>query len=192
MSKVFDSIFPFIANRTDTQKINRKDPGNILDAIDNPDAISINTLKGLYSDEMHRKDKLEDKAKINLVGITIAISLILGASNFLTVISGKYHCSIFSWIVFILFIVAVLYLLIAGILAFEMLMNGNIIHTIDLRSFAADDAVLRQDYGKCISQNREKNCIRNNYVFTSYECIRNSLVCLFILLVFLVIPYSAI
>jgi len=190
MSKVFDSIFPFIANRNDNQKISRKDPGNILDAIDNPDAISIDILKGLYSDAIHQKDKLEDKAKINVAGITIAISLILGASNFLKVISEKYNCSIFSWIVFILFVVAVLYLLIAGILAIKVLIHENVVFVVDLKSFAADIAVLRQDYGKRISQNRNQNLIRNNSIYTSYECIRNALICLFILLVFSAIPYS--
>lgn len=199
--KVFDLIFPFVACFLDNQTIKQKQSSrNILDDIDNPDAISIDTLKSRYSDAMYQKDKLEDKAKINVVGISIAISLILGASNFLTVVSNKYPCSIFSWvlsytlftwIIFILFVFAVSYLLIAGIVAIEVLIKENKVFTIDLKYFAANTADLRQNYGKRISENDFQNLIRNNIIYTSYECIRNALICLFILLVFLAMPYSA-
>ena len=204
---VFDYIFPLVACYACNKKIrNKMFCCNILDDVKNYKAISLDTLKCLYSDAIHQKDKLEDKAKTNIIGITIAISLILGASNFLNVIYAKnlqsfllwmqpyqnirwvMSHSFFTWGMFLLFVCAVLYLIIAGILAIRVLIDENQVFVIDLKNFAADEADLKQDYGQKISQNCSQNLIRNNIVYTSYEFIRNALICLFILLIFLAIP----
>ncbi len=195
MSKAFDIAFPFIDNYKTNKKLRQnlssKNPQSLLSGIENADAIRIDTLKGLYTDTIHIKDKLEDKAKTNLIGITIAITLIMGASGILTAIYEKYPYPGMSWIAFILFILAVIYLIIAGILAIKVLVDENTINVIDLKSFASDEAILREDYGMCISQNRTQNLIRNNSIYTSYECIRNALICLFALFFLSAIPYAA-
>lgn len=195
MSKAFVIAFPIIANKNDNdklrEKLSLKYPQSILDDIYNSDSISIDTLKGIYDDTMHTKDRLEDKAKINIVGITIAITLIMGASNILTAIYEKYPYPLFSGIVSILFVFAVAYLFIAGILAIKVFVDENRIYVINLSSFATGETALREDYGECISQNQKQNLIRNNNIYTSYECIRNALICLFVVLVLSVIPYAA-
>ncbi len=195
MSKAFALAFPFIdnykANKILRQKLSREPPHSILDGIDNTSEIGIDTLKGQYADTMHTKDKLEDKAKTNLVGITIAVTLIMGASGILAAIYEKYSHPIFSWIAFLLLIVAAIYMILAGVLATKVLIDENTIHVVSLKSFAAGEAALREDYGKCISQNHKQNLIRNNSVYTSYECIRNALICLFAVLVLSAIPYAA-
>ena len=53
------------------------------------------------------------------------------------------------------------------------------------------DANVRVEYDRCITKNRTTNLIRNNTVFTSYECIRNSLVCLFVILLLSAAPITS-
>lgn len=192
MSKVIDAVFPYVAyckaNKT-LRKILLDEPKGVLCFNENADAISTDVLKDQYAETMRIKDKLEDKAKTNVVGLTITITLILGATGMLTTIYEKYSYPTFSWIAFILFTLAVIYMFLAGIIAIKVLIDENKIFVINLSSFAADETVLREDYDKCISQNRTQNIIRNNGVFTSYKCIRNSLICLFLVLVLSSVPY---
>jgi hypothetical protein len=49
---------------------------------------------------------------------------------------------------------------------------------------------LRQEYDKCTESNEYQNIIRNNGVYSSYGCIQNALVCLFIIGVLAIIPYT--
>ena len=81
-------------------------------------------------------------------------------------------------------------MLTAGILIIRLLTNENEIYMVTLSELALGGKILRDQYGKRISQNQNKNVIRNNYLFTSYECIRNSLVCLFVILILTTIPIN--
>lgn len=195
MSKTVDVIFPMYANHRDNKVLRKKlnagednDPESLLCHIENAEAINTDVLKQQYDDTFRMKDKLEDKAKINVIGITIAITLIMGASGVLNTISEKFPIPVLQWLTFVLLAVAVIYLLIAGIIVVKVLIDENIVYTVSLNSFASNVATLRSDYDKCIVQNRTQNLIRNNSVYSSYECIRNALVCLFIILLFSTIP----
>lgn len=79
----------------------------------------------------------------------------------------------------------------AGILVVKILTNENEVYKVELKSVGLGGDVLEKDYAKCILQNQNKNLIRNNNLFTSYECIRNSLVCLFIIVVMAIIPFES-
>lgn len=195
MSIIIDAIFPMYANHRDNNVLRRelsggedKEPASLLRHIENAEAISNDVLKQQYDGTFHVKDKLEDKAKVNVIGITIAITLIMGSSGVLNTIFEKFPISILQWLAFLLLTVAVIYLLIAGIIAVKVLIDENTVYTIGLNSFASNEATLRLDYDKCIAQNRTQNLIRNNSVYSSYECIRNALVCLFFILVLSTIP----
>ncbi len=196
MSKVIDAVLPMCANHRDNKVLRHKlsDDGNVngheslLRYIENADEINTDVLKQQYDDTFHTKDKLEDKAKTNVIGITIAITLIMGASGISNTISEKLQSTVFQWLTFILLAVAVVYLLIAGIIAIKVLASENMVFSVTLSSFASNEAVLRSDYDKCIVQNRTQNLIRNNSVYSSYECIRNALICLFAILLLSTIP----
>lgn len=195
MSKIIDAIFPMYANHRDNKVLRRKlnaqegnEPESLLCHIENAEAINTDVLKQQYDDTFRMKDKLEDKAKINVIGITIAITLIMGASGVLNTISEKFPMPVLQWLAFVLLAVAVSYLLIAGIIVVKVLIDENIFYTVSMNSFASNEATLRSDYDKRIIQNRTQNLIRNNSVYSSYECIRNALVCLFVILVLSTIP----
>lgn len=194
MSKIIDIVFPMYANHKDNKVLRKKisdagdDLDNLLSHIENADAINTDVLKKQYDDTFYMKEKIEDKAKTNVIGVTIAITLIMGASGILNTISEKFPMSFFSWLSFVLLVVAVIYFLMAGIIAVKVLVDENIVYTVALSSFASNETTLRSDYYKCITQNRMQNLIRNNSVYTSYECIRNALVCLFVILLLATIP----
>lgn len=172
-------------------KLADTDNAGVLSYIENSDKITLETLREQYNEAVRTKDKLEDKAKTNVAGITISITLIMGASGLLSNIYAKFNLPLISWISFLLFSVSVIYMLIAGIMAIGVLISENEAYIVKLNSLAEDSQILRDDYDKCIGQNTTKNLIRNNSVYTSYECIRNDLVCLFILLVLVAVPFSA-
>ncbi len=195
MSKIIDAIFPMYANHRYNKVLRRKLKDNQLESllchIENAKTINTDVLKQQYDDTFRVKDKLEDKAKINVIGITIAITLIMGASGVLNTVSQKFPIPVLQWLAFVLLAVTVIYLLIAGIIVVKVLIDENTVSTVSLNSFASDEATLRSDYDKCIVQNSTKNLIRNNSVYSSYECIRNALVCLFIILLLSTIPIES-
>lgn len=194
MNKLISIFLPFYLNKKSNDILREKlaDTNNVgvLCSIENSDKIGAEILKEQYSETLRIKEKLEDKAKTNVAGITISITLIMGASGLLNTIYTKFNSPLISWMSFLLFAVAVVYMLIAGIMAIGVLINENEIYIVQLSNLAEDSLALRDDYDQCIGQNRMKNLIRNNTVYTSYECIRNSLMCLFVLLVFVTIPFS--
>ena len=201
MGKLMDAIFPMIANykmnKILRNKLNPKneagediEPEGVLDYVENPDALSLEILKEHYLNTQRAKDKFEDKAKTNIIGVSISITLIMGTYGVLSVLNDKYPYPVLSWILFALIVISVAYMLIAGILVIHLLIGENEIYVVKLNSFASDETILRDDYDKCIAQNQKKNIIRNNYVFTSYECMRNALVCLFVILILVAIPSS--
>lgn len=131
-----------------------------------------------YEDSIRAKDRFEDKAKTNIVGITISVTLIMGSSSFLTNLSNRF--------IIILFITSVIYMLSAGFLAVKVLFNYNVIYTTN--SFIQN----RQEYKKTLysltKKNVKMNIIRNNALYSSYNCIRNALVCLFAVFVLVLLP----
>jgi len=202
MGKIFDTVFPMMANRKANRILHKKmypkneageyiEPTGVLAYVENSDKLSSEILKEQYEYSFKTKDKLEDKAKTNIIGITISITLIIGASGILSAISDKFQIPFISWLSFLLFIISVAYMLIAGLLVIRVLINENEAYVVRLNSLANGGEILRDDYDKCISQNQMKNTIRNNYVFTSYACIRNSLVCLFVIFLFVAIPFNS-
>lgn len=199
MEKIWDTLFPMIANKKANKILSRQinpqnqlgeeeKPAGILVNIDNSDHICSEVLKEQYENTIKTKEKLEDKAKANIIGITIAISLILGASEIISSVRENTRNVAIPWLVFVLLLVSVIYMVYAGLLAVHMLTDENVVWVVSLDSIASGEEKLRDDYDSCIAQNQRKNIIRNNYVFTSYACIRNSLICLLIILLFITIP----
>ena len=199
MNKFFEMIFPMVANYRINEALRKKlaafdesggqqENHGILSNIENSDKISTQILKEQYDNTLRTKDKLEDKAKANIISITISITLIMGASNVLQVVAEKYSQAFLSWSGFTLFICAVIYMFFGGILAIKVLISENEVYVIGLKNFASDESTLREAYDISIAQNITKNQIRNNYIYTSYECIRNALMCLFFVLVLSALP----
>ncbi len=188
IKSVFNCVFPFFDNYKINKKV-KKDNTNIFSYIENSEKISLKKIEEQYNDSLSDKVKLEDKAKTNIVGITITITLILSVSNILNVIVDKYNSKMITWIAFFLALLSVVYMVGAGILAIKVLVNENIAYKINIKNLS-NDKELREDFECCISKNRNQNIVRNNNIYTSYECIRNSIICLLIIFIMLSLPIS--
>ncbi len=175
MSKIFDALFPIVANYRMNKIIREKicpknekgediEPTGILAKVKNADMLSLEVIKEQYNETFRVKESLEDKAKTNVIGVTISITLIMGASGVLSVLNKKYPSPVLSWALFFLIVISVAYMATAGILVIRLLTNENEMYVVDLSSLASDEAKQRNDYDKRISQNRNKNIIRNNYI----------------------------
>jgi hypothetical protein len=193
MNKFIEAIFPMYANHIYNKKVRIK--------IDNfseeeEDVISNDSIKGddikfykeHYSETFVVKDKLEDKAKTNIIGLTIAITLILGSSDIISAIYDKYSSTFMEWVVFGILSATVIYMISAGILAIQVLITNNKMYFVNIERQLAGEQTLISNYRSCTNLNQLQNTIRNNSIFTSYECIRNALFCLFLIFIFIIIP----
>lgn len=190
MNRIVASVFPPVeAIITNRRLKKRLTPGDRLstpyDEVSNPEELDIGTLQDLYQLEMKRKDRLEDKAKTNVIGITIAVSMIMGANSLLGNLLLKQQFVLLRAVGCGIFILAVLFMIVAGIFAAHVIIGENEFYFIQI---GLKENEQKNDYNYKIGLNRIKNTIRNNEVFTSYSCIRNALICLFIVLVVILVP----
>ena len=188
-------VFPALGNKAINNTLRKKIENNReideeklqtpLSTAENPDAITVEKLKKQYDDALKTKDKFEDKAKTTIVCVTISVSLIMGASGMLNSVSSRFDSPLVQWVSYALFVYAVVSMITAAVLAIKVLVDENKIFVVSADCPIEDE---RDTYDKCIGQNVTQNYIRNNHIFTAYECIRNSLVSLFIIMAIAVIP----
>jgi hypothetical protein len=142
-----------------------------------------------YNRSIAIKEKFEDKAKSNMMAVTISITLIMGASG---VVSGavKNISNIYlSLIAVSLFIFSVIFMIVAGVMAFQLLMDKNKVYFMiaDVDDLEKDITLAKECF-EITRLNDETNQIRNNLVFTSFACIRNALICLFLVMILILSP----
>lgn len=192
MNRLVETIFPMYANHVDNIKVRNKIDDFTKKQQQSNNAlvktVAVDVYKEQYLDTFKIKDKLEEKAKTNVVGVTIATTLVLGTSGIINTIYDKFPAALVGWVAFGLLLTAVIYMIVAGLLAIKVLATDNRMFFVSPQALTAGDQALAVEYNDCTYLNRCQNIIRNNSVFTSYECIRNSLVCLFLLLILIGIP----
>lgn len=149
--------------------------------------VKLDDLKDLFNKDLHLKETLEDKAKTNVIGVTISVSLIIGANTLFQNIFVTYGNSVFFWISFVIFVAAVIYMLEAGINSIHVLTAENVIY---YPKIGLNEDKQKCDYNLQIGLNRAQNTVRNNFVYTSYVCMRNSLLCLFLVMVSTILPMN--
>lgn len=189
MMKMIEWIMPSLSNYW----INKSVRTRILDVATSDIPRTENQLEHLSKEELEKlfdvditvKDKLEDKAKTNVIGVTISVTLIMGSQVLLQNITEKYGVGLLYGVALALFVCAVVYMLAAGIHAIHVLVAENETYTPSLE---LEGDLYKKDLNKQIGLNRAKNTLRNNYVFTSYECIRNALICLFSVMIIAIVP----
>lgn len=144
--------------------------------------VSIDAIKEKYEETTFAKSQLDDKAKTTTAALTITITLVLNLYGLVKGAMEKGDAIYFEIIVFVLAVISVLYIATAWFLAMSVLFKHNTIYrtSLDDRSMAA--------YYRCIVENGKINLIRNNCLYASYLCIRNSVVCLILVFVLATCP----
>lgn len=151
------------------------------------DNLGLGNLKELYRHEIERKTNFENKAKTNVIAVTIAVTLVLGAYTMIQNIASKYKCFGVNILAVVLFSLAVIYMLCAGIASINVIVEKTIVQKIDYGLKNLNQK--KEDYYFSIAVNRAYNLIRNNSISDCYRCIRNSLVILVIIMIVAIWPY---
>lgn len=131
------------------------------------DQYNFKTIKELYKLTIEGKSKLEDKAKTLVVSVTIAVPFSINGINVVNKIEDESIRNLCS----LIFILAVSFMIIAGILSIKVFTEQIKLYTVN-----ETKRELYFEYKRAIILNRLSNVIKNNYIFTSYECLRNSLI----------------
>lgn len=196
MLSIFNKIFPFVEN----ESYNKKVTNNIGRLLKNEEKLvhmegysqlNMDTLKDFYNDSFDIKNKPEDKAKLNIAGLTISISLILGLSTLIGKINERIDALWIRFTVVAVSTIALLYMILAGILSIAVLIKHNEVYKMQPHDFTGDEEIQKKAYALNTELNVNKNIIRNNYIYTSYECIRNSFICLVIIFIVSMLPINA-
>ena len=190
MNQIFPTFHIYKANKQLKARIESNESQSNLPYMDNIDKITIDSFRQKYAETFEVKNKFEDKAKTNVIGITIAITVIMGSSNLTGLLTNKYTSPFLHWFSFIILLVAIIYLLASGIAAIRVLFSENTVSTVDLSDLSTDDRRTKEKYDDCTNRNIDRNIIRNNIVYSSYICIRNALICLIALFILVSIPIT--
>lgn len=191
IGEVFPSISMCKANKQLKGKINCAESQSNRAFMDNFDEIPMENFRQKYAETFEVKNKFEDKAKTNLIGITIAITVIMGSSGLTGSLISKYSCVALHWVTFIILLAAIIYLLVSGIDAIKVLLDENVMSTVDLPNLTKDDVDTKEKYDDCTNRNIMQNIIRNNILYSSYICIRNALICMMVIFIFVSIPLTS-
>lgn len=188
-------LFPFVSNYVNNKKIREtlnsigdqlpyESENSFLCCFKSPEKVDTNVLRDMIADNRHRMERLEDKAKVQIVGITIAISIVFGVTGQLKEITYL------KWTAFILLVLSVVLMTCSGLYAFWLLINDNIFYYPPSNISEMGDDEKRKIYNALILKNQLQNVIRNNEISTSYELMRNAIIMLIIVFVIWNIPIA--
>ena len=94
---------------------------------------------------------------------------------------------IINILIFALALLAIIYMLVAGIMSIQVLIKENVLYPISLPERAQKD---KSSFYKKTQLNIKQNLIRNNIIYASYQSIRNSAICLVIIFILAILPYQ--
>ena len=135
-----------------------------------------NILMRHLEQELTRRKAVEEKAKANVLGITLAFSAIFAGSALSSSISGFSGFDV-DWLVCVLVVsllTGALFLLIGGGLALSALRVAKI-YTLTLEDEVGNTTVETKGakYIWCVELNQMTTLLKTNQIDASYSCIRN-------------------
>ncbi len=175
---VFYVLFPFSEAYFANKKINKLIAN--LENMEFEKYRKFSELQTEYENTYKRKDKFEDKAKINVISVTLTITLIMGSLTIIKEFMNSQNFFGINFIAITLFVFSVFYMIVAGINAFSLLMDRNTVYISKL-----DESNL-VEIEQAVLGNNYYNLIRNNLINSSYKCIRNALIYMFIVMLILI------
>ncbi len=180
-------IIPVVKVIKANKILKEKNTAQDFEIPENIEEIDIKYLEEDYKSELEAKNRFEDKAKTIIAALTIAITLILNLSKIIEAIASKYDLLIIEWMIFILAILAIVYMLVAGIMSIQVLIKENLLYSITLTERTEQNK--EKIYIKT-RQNINQNLIRNNIIYTAYCSIRNSVICLIVIFILTILPFE--
>lgn len=147
------------------------------------DGLTEDDLRRYINFESERRKSIEDKAKSNLVAITVGFTVLVASLNFVgkdelkAPLSGRW--AILS---FLLLVLGVVYLMYGGLKALDALQIARIFSPSPSDESGVCPAVRKTNLLWCLKQNERVSLLRANAVSVSYRSIRNGVISLALLI----------
>lgn len=151
--------------------------------------VPLEIIKSSYEASLKRKTTIEDKAKVNVIGVTIFISLISALSSFILKIYSYTNNQLLKFGIFIFSSITIFYMLYGGIMSLEVLMNKNKIFILSEEESNSNEPYQKKACARNIELNGYSNTIRSNYIYSSYHCIKYALILLMVIFLVYIFPY---
>lgn len=160
-----------------------------------------------YEDSIRRKKQFEDKANINLIAISVYVTMIFSLIKSVNEIITNNGNMIINVIALISSLLSIYFMLYGGNISLKVIMDKNKIYKVkrceveevaelegleELEEIQKRKESIKKIYGMNCELNEINNTIRNNYICTSYKCIRNSLIILVFIFIIGIIPLDRI
>ena len=178
LKKILYAILPNLHARNSNNKI-KKQADKSVDLKN----VSIEAIKEKYEETTFAKSQLDDKAKTTTAALTVTITLVL---NLYGLVKGAMENEGAIWFratILTLAVTSILYIASAWLLAMSVLFKHNKI----CRTSLYDGTMA--EYHSCITENIKINLMRNNCLYASYLCVRNSVICLIVVFILVFCPY---
>lgn len=197
--KILYELVPFLEIYKANNKINEK-MNKFREDLDQEDFlspdmekflnISIEEAQKLQEKVIAYRKSLEEKARVNVLIVTIAVTVILGLTSFLTGIQDKISNNFYlNIIMFSLIFLSLLYLIFGSIFSLMTLNAGELkeIYDFSLNDYEylskiSDESEKERETKYIIARNTELNTFvnlkLNNYISCTYSFIRNAIILL--------------
>jgi hypothetical protein len=196
LRKMIVWIFPYFemipANKKITRKVNElkgnldRDESYLSSYMRGFEGIPVKEAEKIFNSIISNRKSLEEKAKVNVLIVTVAVTVILGLSSFLFSIQEKIPGNIF---LAFLFILSLVYLISGSISSLATLNSGESkeiynMSPLDYQYFAGitdlaeKEKEIRYFYSRYAELNMTVNWKINNYISCTYANIRNALIIL--------------
>ena len=150
-----------------------------------------NAIQRHHESAAQRLRSIEDKARANLLGITIGIAVLFSGFNLAA--AGGSATLVPSWVrapLLILFAIAVCYLLTGGIMALEALRLRPVFIPSLREEATANERTRVIQAVWALEQNEKTALMRTNALSVSFDGIRNGVICLAVAVVLLAIAVA--
>lgn len=138
---------------------------------------------GFINQTFEYKGLLEEKAKVNIIGISIISSVIFGISAIILNSEAYFPNIYLGFVIFIIALYIIIELVLAVILSIKVLTELNIHYQLLPSDLFKPQVIKQQIIGFSYEMNIYQNVRRNNYINSSYKSIRNALISLLVLFI---------
>lgn len=150
------------------------------------DALTVGEVQEFYSTSLEHKKSLESKAQLSIVGLTIAVSLMIGIGGSLLGNEVLSTSQLQSWVI-AFGIISLSYFIMSGCMSLEVLGSKNIVYQLFPREMRLPEKEKIEKIAFNTELNVYLNIIRNNYVYCAYRSIIYAVISLGIMFIMFIV-----
>ena len=150
------------------------------------DTLTTEEVQEFFNSSVEQKKSLESKAQISIVGLTIAVSLMIGIGGSLLGNEDLSVSPLQSWVV-AFGIISLIYFIMSGCMSLEVLGGKNKVYQLFPKQLRLPEKEKLEKLAFNTELNVNLNIIRNNYVYCAYRSILYAIVSLGIMFILFII-----